>query len=243
MARDAIFYLPSGGEAPAPGAPGRLLIDGVEAVEVVGDGGGPARSGLTRALELIAAGVAGVLVVAQLRDAASSLAELVGLLAWLAEACADLIAVDVGFDSGEAGARQAVALLREVERWDREPHPARRPRGRPGLSSVDPELVQRLALLRGRGLSLQAIADALNADGVPTPRGGAEWRPSSVQAALGYRRPRPPVPGAPPVPPPRPPGDGAPPGPGPDGHAPRHGIDARHDPPAPQPPSRPGTHP
>ncbi len=238
MTRDAIFYLPSGGETPAPMDPGGLVIDGVEAVEVVGDGGGPARAGLTRALELIAAGVAGVLVVAQLRDVASSLGELVGLLVWLEEAGADLIAVDVGFDSGEAGARQAVALLREAERWDREPHPARRPRGRPGLSSVDPKLAQRLALLRQRGLSLQAIAAALNAEGVPTPRGGVEWRPSSVQAALGYRRPRAPVPGAPPVPPPRPPGPGAPPPPGAGGLAAHHGTHPRDDSPAPRPASR-----
>ena len=38
-------------------------------------------------------------------------------------------------------------------------------------------------------MTLQAIADALNADGVPTLRGGAMWRPSSVQRATGYRRP------------------------------------------------------
>jgi hypothetical protein len=237
--REAIFYLPSGGEAPAPGGamapgdPGHRVIDGVEVIEVVDDGGGPARSGLTRALELIAAREAGVLVVAHLRDAASSLGELVRLIAWLEQAGADLIAADVRFDLGQAGARAAVAMLREVERWDREPHPARRPRGRPGLSSVDPKFAQRLALLRERGLSLQAIAAALNAEGVPTPRGGAEWRPSSVQAALGYRRPRPPAPGALPVPPPRPPGRGAPPRPGRGGPALRHGPHPRHDPPAP----------
>ena len=38
-------------------------------------------------------------------------------------------------------------------------------------------------------MTLQAISDALNAAGVPTLRGGAEWRPSSVQAATGYKRP------------------------------------------------------
>jgi hypothetical protein len=37
-------------------------------------------------------------------------------------------------------------------------------------------------------MSLQAIADALNAEGVPTVRGGAKWRPSSLQSATGYRR-------------------------------------------------------
>jgi hypothetical protein len=38
-------------------------------------------------------------------------------------------------------------------------------------------------------MTLQAIADRLNEEGVPTLRGGEKWRPSSVQAAVGYRRP------------------------------------------------------
>jgi hypothetical protein len=29
----------------------------------------------------------------------------------------------------------------------------------------------------------------LNAEGIPTLRGGSYWRPSSVQAAVGYKRP------------------------------------------------------
>jgi Recombinase len=45
--------------------------------------------------------------------------------------------------------------------------------------------------MRQAGMTLQAIADQLNAEGIPTLRGGAEWRPSSVQAAAGYRRPKP----------------------------------------------------
>ena len=43
--------------------------------------------------------------------------------------------------------------------------------------------------MREQGMTLQAIADVLNAEGVPTLRGGAMWRPSSVQRATGYRRP------------------------------------------------------
>jgi hypothetical protein len=43
-------------------------------------------------------------------------------------------------------------------------------------------------------MTLQAIADRLNEMGVSTVRGGAKWRPSSVQAAVGYkRRPRSPL--------------------------------------------------
>jgi hypothetical protein len=228
MTRPAIFYLPNGGEDAVPrepmlpGGPGRHAIDGVKAIKVIGDHGAPPRTGLAVALELIASGEATVLAVTQLRDVASSLGDLVRLLAWLAEAGADLIAADVGFDSGAAGAPQAIALLREVDRWDHEPHPARPARGRPGLSSVDPELAERLARLRRHGLSLQAIAALLNGERLPTPRGGAEWRPSSVQAALGYRRPRPPAPGGPPGLPPHPSSPGAPHVPGPRGPAPPH---------------------
>ena len=104
-------------------------------------------------------------------------------------------------DTGSAAGRRTVAALREVERWERAPPAGRPPRGRPGLAARAPELSARIAAMRERGHSLQAIADALNADGVPTQRGGARWRPSSVQAALGYRRPRPPPRPAAPAPP------------------------------------------
>jgi hypothetical protein len=179
-----------------------------EVVAVVRDEHGPRRSGLTEALERIAALEASTLVVTRLADLAGSLRELVALLDWLAAANADLVALDVGLDTGTSAGRRVAGVLSEVERWGREPGPGRPPRGRPGLAAQAPRLRERIAAMREDGLSLQAIADALNAEAVPTQRGGARWRPSSVQAALGYRRPRPPAPGAPP--PPRPP-DHAPP--------------------------------
>jgi hypothetical protein len=158
-------------------------------------------------LQRIAAGEARVLELERLGDAAGSLRELTSLFAWLREAGADLAAQDVALDTRTEEGRRMVALLQEVERWGRAPE---RPRGRPGLGSRDPELAERIAALRERGLSLNAIASELNRAGIPTPRGGAEWRASSVQSALGYRRPPPPPPGAPPPPPP-----GAPPPPRP----------------------------
>jgi hypothetical protein len=42
--------------------------------------------------------------------------------------------------------------------------------------------------MRADGMTLQGIADVLNEEGVPTLRGGAKWRPSSVQTAAGYKR-------------------------------------------------------
>jgi hypothetical protein len=163
--------------------------------------------GLAGALEPIAAGQAGTLFVHRLKSVAGSFGELIRLLDWLSEAGADLVAADVGLDTATAQGRRMVALLREIDRWGREPdRPERRPRGRPGLAHLAPHVAERIAELRERGLSLQAIADALTEEGIPTPRGGTQWRPSSVQSALGYRRPRPPAPGAPPPRPPHPPG-------------------------------------
>jgi hypothetical protein len=77
----------------------------------------------------------------------------------------------------------------------------------------DPELRHRITTMRESGTSLQAIADTLNSEGVATVRNGALWRPSSVQAAAGYRRPRPkqplhPSPPPPPLKPRRPPPPG-----------------------------------
>jgi DNA invertase Pin-like site-specific DNA recombinase len=72
-------------------------------------------------------------------------------------------------------------------------------RGRRGLAAarekgalrpaIDPALKRRIERMRAMGMTLQAIADELNEAGVPTVRGGVTWRPSSVQAAIGYRRP------------------------------------------------------
>jgi Resolvase, N terminal domain/Recombinase len=65
----------------------------------------------------------------------------------------------------------------------------RRGRGSVGASADLETIRARIASMREDGMTLQAIADALNEEGVPTLRGGARWRPSSVQTAAGYRRP------------------------------------------------------
>ena len=85
-----------------------------------------------------------------------------------------------------------------VGSWELERITARRQRetarprsgaqGRTAVADV-PELHDRIATMREQGMTLQAIADVLNDEGVPTLRGGALWRPSSVQRATGYRRP------------------------------------------------------
>jgi DNA invertase Pin-like site-specific DNA recombinase len=235
--RQAIAYIPESSSALASAARISAEIPPVLRIELVGAVGEPhagdGRAGVSQALERIALGEATVLLVARLADAVRSLRELFGLLDWLDAAEGHLVALDVSLDTASPGGRRTVATLREVARWHEEPPPGRRPRGRPGVAAVAPELTERIAAMRREGLSLQAIADQLDADGTPTPRGGARWRPSSVQTALGYRRPRPPLPGAPPPPAPPPPRGG--PTRGRRDPGPRSGR-----PPTPRPPGRRG---
>ena len=60
--------------------------------------------------------------------------------------------------------------------------------GRPAVSDR-PEQLDKIAAMRSEGTSLREIAERLNAEQVPTLRGGAPWRPSSIQAAPGHKRP------------------------------------------------------
>jgi hypothetical protein len=221
IARPAVAYVSSlAGQPPPPQA----LTHELELVAVITEYDEASKAGLRDSLALIADGTAGTLFLPRLEPAARSLREVLRLIDWLEGAAADLVALQPALDTSSEQGRATVALLREIERWEREPG-ARRPRGRPGMAVASPELARELARMRADGMSLQAIADQLNRARVPTPRGGAIWRPSSVQSALGYRRPRPPAPGAPPPKPPKPGKTPARPGP-------RH----RPAPPGPPPP-------
>jgi hypothetical protein len=59
---------------------------------------------------------------------------------------------------------------------------------RPAVRNLS-ALKKHIVAMRSAGMTLQAIADRLNSEGVPTLRGGKKWRPWSVQVAAGYRRP------------------------------------------------------
>ena len=66
---------------------------------------------------------------------------------------------------------------------------AKKARGElPGRPAIGPKVRSRIERQRRRGWTYQRIADGLNHDGIPTARGGAEWRPSSVATGLGYRQ-------------------------------------------------------
>jgi DNA invertase Pin-like site-specific DNA recombinase len=146
------------------------------------------RPSLAWALEQLAAESADVLVVARLRDLSSSVADLSALLSWFDSERRALIAIDLHLDTSTVVANEHERIFPSTRRG---PEAARSRGSAQGRTAVadNPELQQRIATMREQGMTLQAIADALNEEGVPTLRGGAMWRPSSVQRATGYRRP------------------------------------------------------
>jgi DNA invertase Pin-like site-specific DNA recombinase len=154
------------------------------------------RPGLAYALESIEAGEAAGLVVADLSRVTRSAAELGSVLQWFVDHDARLIAIGQGLDTDQESARLAVRTLIDVSRWERDRLVERtrngmraaRRKGLPGVAD-NPQLKERIAQMRAGGMTLEAIADQLNREGTPTVRGGAKWRPSSVQVAAGYRRP------------------------------------------------------
>jgi DNA invertase Pin-like site-specific DNA recombinase len=157
------------------------------------------RPGLTYALDRLAARDASCLVVASIERLTRTASHLGTMLGWLNECDARLIVIDLDLDTGthegQLGAKALSTLggleRKKVEERTRKGLEAARHMRRSGRPAVSdrPSLKQRISDMRAEGMTLQAIADTLNAEGVPTLRGGAEWRPSSVQAAAGYKRP------------------------------------------------------
>lgn len=180
--------------------------NGFESVEVVRDfeshsGSDLERPGLNYAIERLEAGDASCLVVASLERLTRSAAHLGTLIERLTQSDIRLVVLDIELDTGNPDGRLAAEALANVGTLERRSldtrtrkglQAARDARGSSGRPSVAdrPALKERIAEMRARGMTLQAIADTLNAEGVPTLRGGAEWRPSSVQAAVGYKRPK-----------------------------------------------------
>ena len=155
------------------------------------------RPGLSYALERIAEGRAHGLVVSDLKRLSRSTHDLGALIAWFGDADATLIALDLDLDTSTPAGRQIASTLIALGNGETGSAQAAQNggadtpiHGRPALKD-HPELIERISTMRSANMTLQQIADQFNADSIPTLRGGKQWRPSSIQAALGYRRPGP----------------------------------------------------
>ena len=161
------------------------------------------RPGLTEAINRIADQEVDVLVVAKLDRLSRSVVDFSTLLTWITDDTdCELVVLDVGIDSSTPGGELVANVVAAVANWEakvigsrtKEALAAIRSRGepisRPAVAD-HPQLLHRIRALRDQVLTLQGVADRINADRVPTLRGGTEWRPSGLQAALGHSRKRP----------------------------------------------------
>ena len=152
------------------------------------------RPGLQRALEACRSAEADGVVVAKLDRLSRSLVDFAGLLAEARAGGWNLVALDLGVDLSTPSGEFLANVMASAAQWERrliglrtkEALAVKRAQGvrlgRP--ATISPGLARRIRSLRTRGHTLQAICDRLNREGVPTPRGGVTWRPSSLRAVL-----------------------------------------------------------
>ncbi len=151
------------------------------------------RHGLADALAAIRRGEAGTLVAAKLDRVSRSVGDFARMLDDARRERWNLVLIDLGLDlsspMGEAMAGMASVFAqferRVIGERTRAALAVKRSEGvrlgRPRL--IDEPLRRRIRRLRSHGRTMQAIADRLNAEGVPTARGGP-WQPSTIDRVL-----------------------------------------------------------
>lgn len=177
---------------------------GWEIVETIEDRGYSARDlkrpGIQVALDTLKRGEAGALVVAKLDRLSRSMLDFTGLMDKAQRQGWALIALDSAVDTttpaGEAMANVLATFAhyerRLIGQRTKDAMAAKKAAGtvfgprtwkkRNGVTPV--AVAERIRRERERGATLQAIADGLNSDDVPTVRGGSQWWPSTIRQVL-----------------------------------------------------------
>lgn len=159
------------------------------------------RPGIRKALRLIAQGKADALATTRLDRLSRSVSDSAQLFHWFKAADAGLILLDFNLDTSQPMGELVAHFMAAMAQWERAMIAQRtkaaltalraqgKPTGRPAIA--DQADLQRYIrrLHNAQGLTPAEIARRLNAEGIPTVRGGATWRISSIQSTLGYKRP------------------------------------------------------
>lgn len=153
------------------------------------------RPGLDAALAAVESGEASALVVAKLDRLSRSLLDFAGLVERARKRRWSIVAIDIGLDlstpSGEmlAGTLAVFAQFerRLIGQRTRDALAAKRAQGvrlgRP--REMSDMAIARIDELRRCGYRVAEIAQALNEEGIPTPRGG-KWHSPGVKRAIGW---------------------------------------------------------
>lgn len=185
----------------------------LDLVDIIVDAGVSAknlhREGLRSALVALESGQAAGLLVAKLDRLTRSVRDLSDLLEKYFGTKYALLSVAEKVDTSSAAGRMILNIMATVSQWEREVIGERTSAalqhkiaqgqhvGSPALGfkmtegqleadQTELAIVDRILKLRAGGLTLQAIADTLNAEEIPTKRGG-KWHPSTVTYILGRK--------------------------------------------------------
>ena len=168
----------------------------VEVVEDVGySGKSRKRPGIETALEALRQKRADTLVVTKFDRLSRSMLDFSRLMDRASRQNWALVALDLALDtSTPAGDMMANVLAtfaqferRLIAQRTRDALAVKRAQGvRLGRDrAISPDVAERIRAERASGMTLQAIADGLDQDGVPTARGGKHWYTSTVRAVVG----------------------------------------------------------
>jgi DNA invertase Pin-like site-specific DNA recombinase len=154
-------------------------------------------TGLQKALRAVETGTADVLVVCKLDRLSRSLQDFGGLMERSRRKGWALVALDLGVDTSTPAGEMVANVMMAVAQWERriigqrtrEALAVRKAQGkRLGRApELAPDVRRRIRRMRTAGMSVPAIVNRLEADGVPTARGGS-WRVATVQQVLGELR-------------------------------------------------------
>lgn len=160
-------------------------------------GRGKKRPGLERALQMLADGEAAALYVSKIDRLARSTIDALTIAEQAERQGWRLVSLDLGLDTSSPVGRLVLSVLSAAAEMERERiaerhrdwHRVKRSQGvRWGVDEgpkgeISAEIRQRIATDHSNGRSLRAIAASLNADQIPTARGG-KWHASTVQKIL-----------------------------------------------------------
>lgn len=177
----------------------------IELIEIITDAGVSAktldRPGLNKALAMLEAGEAEALVIVKLDRLTRSVRDLDHLLENYFASRFSLMSVSEQVDTRTASGRLVLNVLMSVAQWERETIGERTSQalqhkksqgehiggvgfgykvtGKKLAKAKDHETVAAIVEMRGQGMTLTAIADKLNSEGIKTARGGL-WYAKTV---------------------------------------------------------------